>query len=71
MTTIHIKTFSNDTRDEILSWSDQVKFIKGEGELLVDNAHVKVGQQVVLTSLGNVYMVEQDLAEDIKRLMLK
>ena len=71
MAKLQIKTFSDDTRDEILSWSDDVEFIQGEGELLVGNGHVKVGQQVVLTSSGNVYKVEHDLVEDIKQLMLK
>lgn len=71
MTKLQIKTFSDDTRDEILSWSDEVEFLIGEGELLVDNGYVKVGQQVVLTSSGNVYKVEDDLVEDIKQLMFK
>lgn len=71
MTKLQIKTFSDDTRNEILSWSDEVEFIQGEGELLVGNGYVKVGQQVVLTSSGNVYKVEPDLVEDIKQLMLK
>jgi hypothetical protein len=71
MTKLKIKTFSDDTRNEILSWSDEVEFIQGEGELLVDNGYVKVGQQVVLTSSGNVYKIEPDLVEDIKQLMLK
>lgn len=71
MPKLQIKTFSDDTRDEILSWSNEVEFIQGEGELWVGNDYVKVGQQVVLTSAGNVYKVESDLVHDIKQLMLK
>ena len=70
MTKLQIKTFSDETRDEILSWSDEVEFLQGEGELLVQNGYVKVGQKVVLTSSGNVYKIEDDLVKDIEQLML-
>lgn len=69
MKKLNVKTFTNETREEILSWSKNIEFIKGEGELLVDNGYVKIGQKVVLTSAGNVYKIEEDLLEDIKEVI--
>lgn len=66
---LKILTFTDETREEILSLSNDIEFIHSEGELLVDNGYVKIGEKVILSSSGNVYKLEHDLAEDIDRLL--
>ena len=66
---LKILTFTDETREEILSLSDDIEFIHSEGELLVDNGYVKIGQQVILSSSGNVYKIEHDLAKDINTIL--